>query len=41
MIAYSEQHHRQHCTLHAFEEFGALYMRYSETQLQVTKFYIL
>ena len=23
---YSAQYHRQHCTLHAFEQFGALYM---------------
>ena len=23
---YSVQYHRQHCTLHAFEQFGALYM---------------
>ena len=25
-VLYSEQYHRQHCTLHAFEQFGALYM---------------
>ena len=25
-ILYSAQYHRQHCTLHAFEQFGALYM---------------
>ena len=25
-IRYSAQYHRQHCTLHAFEQFGALYM---------------
>ena len=23
---YSAQYHKQHCTLHAFEQFGALYM---------------
>ena len=23
---YSAQYHRQHCILHAFEQFGALYM---------------
>ena len=26
MVLYSAQYHRQHCTLHAFEQFGALYM---------------
>ena len=26
MILYSSQCHRQHCTPHAFEQFGALYM---------------
>ena len=25
-IFYSAQYHSQHCTLHAFEQFGALYM---------------
>ena len=25
-ILYSAQYHRQHCTLQAFEQFGALYM---------------
>ena len=25
-VFYSAQHRRQHCTLHAFEQFGALYM---------------
>ena len=25
-VLYSAQYHRQHCTLHAFEQFGALYM---------------
>ena len=25
-VLYSTQYHRQHCTLHAFEQFGALYM---------------
>ena len=25
-VLYSAQNHRQHCTLHAFEQFGALYM---------------
>ena len=25
-VLYSAQHHRQHCTLHAFEQLGALYM---------------
>ena len=27
MVLYSAHYHRQHCTLHAFEQFGALYMR--------------
>ena len=26
MVLYSAQYHRQHCTLHAFEQFGSLYM---------------
>ena len=26
MVLYSAQYHRQHCTLQAFEQFGALYM---------------
>ena len=26
MVLYSAQYHRQHCKLHAFEQFGALYM---------------
>ena len=25
-VLYSAQYHRQHCTLHTFEQFGALYM---------------
>ena len=25
-VLYSAQYHRQHCTLHAFEQFGALYI---------------
>ena len=25
-VLYSAQYHRQHCTLHAFEQYGALYM---------------
>ena len=25
-VIYSAQYHRQHCTLHVFEQFGALYM---------------
>ena len=25
-VLYSAQYHRQHCTLHAFEQFGALHM---------------
>ena len=25
-VLYSAQYHRQHCTLHAFEQFGTLYM---------------
>ena len=25
-VLYSVQYHRQHCTLHAFKQFGALYM---------------
>ena len=25
-VLYSAQYHRQHCTLHSFEQFGALYM---------------
>ena len=25
-VLYSAQYHRQHCTLHAFEQFGVLYM---------------
>ena len=25
-VLYSAQYHRRHCTLHAFEQFGALYM---------------
>ena len=25
-VLYSAQNHRQHCTLHSFEQFGALYM---------------
>ena len=25
-VLYSAQYHRQHCTLHAFKQFGALYM---------------
>ena len=25
-VLYSAQYHRQHCTLHAFEQFEALYM---------------
>ena len=25
-VVYSAQYHRQHCTLHAFEQFGALFM---------------
>ena len=25
-VLHSVQYHRQHCTLHAFEQFGALYM---------------
>ena len=25
-VLYSPQYHRQHCILHAFEQFGALYM---------------
>ena len=25
-VFYSAQYHMQHCTLHAFEQFGALYM---------------
>ena len=29
-VLYSAQYHRQHCTLHAFEQFGALYMHNHE-----------
>ena len=25
-VLYSAQYHREHCTLHTFEQFGALYM---------------
>ena len=25
-VLYSAQYHRQHCTLHPFEQFGTLYM---------------
>ena len=33
MVLYSAQYHRQHCTLHAFKQFGALYMHNHDDNL--------
>ena len=34
-VLYSAQYHRQHCTLQAFEQFGALYMHNHEDKYPV------
>ena len=33
-VLYSARYHRQHCTLHAFEQFGALYMHNHDDKYQ-------
>ena len=33
-VLYSARYHRQHCTFHAFEQFGALYMHNHDDKYQ-------